>query len=307
MISYVSRRLVGMFLTTLLATFLIYGCMQLVPGDPVIAMFYPDVPDPERMAVLREQLGLNRPFPVRYLGWLYDAFHGDLGESFKQNRPVAQIIAKNVPPTFQLAALSMVFAIVIGLGTGILAAILKTKFFGSILMVLALFGVSAPMFWVGLLLIFGFSLHLEWFPSYGTGGIARLILPAITLGLYCGGFLARFTRSSILDVKSLDYVLTARAKGLSELIVNTKHILRNAMIPIVTIAGYLAVRIFGGAVICEIVFARAGIGNLLVQAIIATDYPLVQGLLVVVTGITIAINFLVDMSYAYIDPRVQYA
>lgn len=306
MFTYVTHRLVQMIITLLITTFVIYGAMQLVPGDPVVAMFYPDLPSPERMTVIRHELGLDQPFMVRYWNWLTGFLRGNFGESFKQYRPVSEILVQNFPPTVELACAGIVFSIVVGLVCGIAAGVTNNIWVDQGLMVFALFGISAPSFWLGLMFIMIFSLWLGWFPSYGVGGIMRLVLPGMTLGLYGGGYLARFARSSILEVKFLDYVVTARSKGLREWKIAVKHVFRNALIPVVTIFGVLVGRMLGGAVIVETVFGRSGLGHQLIRAIMDKDFPTVQSLLVFIVAITIVVNLLVDISYAYIDPRIRY-
>ena len=295
-----------MAVTLLVASVVVYGAMQLVPGDPVVAMFFPNVPSAERLESIREELGLNQPFLTRYVLWLAGAFRGDLGESYKQYRPVADILAQNIPPTIELAVAGIVVSLLIGIPIGVLAGITESKWIDNLAMVLALVGVSAPSFWLGLLLLLVFSLYLGWFPSFGIGGFAKLVLPALTLGLYGGGYLARFARSSVLEIKYLDYVTTARAKGISEFRVTLNHILRNALVPVITMSGMLAGYMLGGAVIVETVFGRPGVGNMLVRAISDKDYPLVQALLFFTVGVFIFVNLVVDLSYAYIDPRIRY-
>ena len=295
-----------MAVTLLVASVVVYGAMQLVPGDPVVAMFFPNVPSAERLESIREELGLNQPFLTRYVLWLAGAFRGDLGESYKQYRPVADILAQNIPPTIELAVAGIVVSLLIGIPIGVLAGITESKWIDNLAMVLALVGVSAPSFWLGLLLMLVFSLYLGWFPSFGIGGFAKLVLPALTLGLYGGGYLARFARSSVLEIKYLDYVTTARAKGISEFRVTLNHILRNALVPVITMSGMLAGYMLGGAVIVETVFGRPGVGNMLVRAISDKYYPLVQALLFFTVGVFILVNLVVDLSYAYIDPRIRY-
>ena len=295
-----------MIVTLLVASAVVYGAMQLVPGDPVLAMFFPNVPSPERLESIREELGLNQPFVVRYVQWLGGAFRGDLGESYKQYRPVADILRQTIPATLELALAGILVSLLIGIPVGVLAGITESKWVDNAVMVIALVGVSAPSFWLGLLLMLVFSLYLGWFPSFGVGGIAKLVLPALTLGLYGGGYLARFARSSVLEVKYLDYVTTARAKGISEFRVTIGHVLRNALIPVITMSGMLAGYMMGGAVIVETVFGRSGVGSMLVRAISDKDYPLVQALLFFAVGVFILMNLAVDLSYAYIDPRIRY-
>ena len=304
--AYAIRRWIQMVVTLLVASLVVFGAMQLVPGDPVVAMFFPNVPSPERLETIREELGLNKPFVVRYFDWLGGLFHGNLGQSYKQYRPVADILAQNIPPTVELAIAGVLVSLAIGIPVGILAGVTESKLVDNLAMLFALIGVSAPSFWLGILLMLLFSLYLGWFPCYGTGGIAKLVLPALTLGLYGGGYLTRFVRSSVLEVKYEDYVTTARAKGLTEFAVVLRHVLRNALIPVVTMAGMLAGYMLGGAVIVETVFGRLGVGNTLVRAISDKDYPLVQALLLFSVGIFILVNMLVDIAYAFIDPRIRY-
>lgn len=303
---YLVRRVAQTFITVFVASVIVYGAMQLVPGDPVVAMFFPNIPSAERLEVIREELGLNKPFLERYFDWFTSAIRGDFGESYKQYRPVADILAQNIPPTLELALAGIVVSLIIGIPLGVLAGITESKVIDNAVMVLALVGVSAPSFWLGLLLMLVFSLYLGWFPSFGVGGIAKLVLPAMTLGLYGGGYLARFARSSVLEVKHMEHVTTARSKGLKEWRVITRHVVRNAMIPVVTMSGMLAGYMLGGAVIVETVFGRPGVGNMLVRSISDKDYPLVQALLFFTVSVFIIANLAVDISYAYLDPRIRY-
>ncbi|MFC2105609.1 ABC transporter permease [Candidatus Bipolaricaulota bacterium] len=306
MLVYLIRRTLQMFMTLFVASLVVYGAMQLVPGDPVVAMFFPNIPSAERLESIREELGLNQPFLVRYIRWLGGALRGDLGESYKQYRPVTDIMKQTIPPTIALALAGLLVSLFIGIPVGVLAGITEKEWVDNSVMVIALIGVSAPSFWLGLLLMLVFSLYLGWFPSFGVGGIAKLVLPALTLGLYGGGYLARFARSSVLEIKYLDYVTTARAKGISELRVTMNHVLRNALIPVITMSGMLAGYMLGGAVIVETVFGRSGVGNMLVRSISDKDYPLVQALLFFTVAVFILMNLAVDVSYAYIDPRIRY-
>jgi peptide/nickel transport system permease protein len=307
LIGYVVRRVALLVLTLLLASLVIYGAMQFVPGDPILAMFFPRLPSEQVYNNMREQLGLDKPFLVRYAGYLGGILsRGDLGASFKQGRPVKTIIAENIGHTAQLAVGGLLVALILGIPIGFYAAVTRHRILDNALMVIALVGVSAPSFWLGILLILVFSLGLGWFPTSGIGGFATLVLPSFTLGLYGAGYLARFARSSVLEVKHADYVTTARSKGLSERQVNLKHVFRNALIPVVTMAGLLVGYMMGGAVIVETVFGRSGLGHVLVNAITQKDFPLVQGVLLVTVSIFCTVNLLVDLSYAYIDPRVKY-
>jgi len=307
LIGYATRRILLLILTLFAASLVIFGAMQLVPGDPILAMFFPRVPSPEVYQSLKRELGLDQPFVVQYLRYMGDVLlRADLGESFKQLRPVGVIIAQNLWPTTELAIAGILISLAVGVPLGVLAGITSSRWLDRTVMVFALIGVSTPSFWLGILLMLVFSLGLGLLPTSGVGGISRLILPGLTLGLYGAGYLARFARSSVLEVKHLDYVTTARSKGVSELTVNLRHILRNALIPIVTMSGLLAGYMLGGAVIVETVFGRSGLGHVLVSAISQKDFPLVQGILFFIVTMFSLVNLIVDLSYAYIDPRVKY-
>lgn len=307
MIGYVVRRIAYLLATVVIASMVIYGAMQLVPGDPILAMFFPRIPSETVYNNMQEQLGLDKPFLVRYVDYIGQiALHGDLGESFKQMRPVSTVIAENIGHTAKLAIGGILIAMLFGIPMGFYAAITKSKFLDNSIMVIALVGVSTPSFWLGIILVLIFSLGLGWFPTSGIGSFNTLVLPSFTLGLYGAGYLARFARSSVLEVKHTDYVTTARSKGLSEQRVSIKHIFRNALIPVVTMSGLLAGYMLGGAVIVETVFGRPGIGHVLVNSINQKDFPLVQGLLLFTVSIFCIVNLIVDLSYAYIDPRVKY-
>ncbi len=307
MLGYAVRRILLLLLTLLAASLLIFGSMQLVPGDPIKAMFFPKTPTPERYESLKHELGLDKPFILQYFDYMKGILlHWDFGDSFKRLRPVSEIISQNLGPTSELALAGILISVLVGIPLGVMAASTSKGWLDNALMVFALIGVSTPSFWLGILLMLIFSLGLGWFPTSGVGGITRLVLPGFTLGLYGAGYLARFARSSVLEVKHLDYVTTARSKGLSERIVNLRHVFRNALIPIVTMSGLLAGYMLGGAVIVETVFGRTGLGHVLVSAISQKDYPLVQGILFFIVAMFSVINLLVDLSYAYIDPRVKY-
>jgi peptide/nickel transport system permease protein len=303
---YLVRRLLQLLLTLLISTLVIFGAMEFVPGDPILAMFFPRVPTREVYDSVRTQLGLDKPIVTRYVSYLWRVFHGDLGTSFKQGRSVALIIGENLKPTLELGLAGVLISIVVGVPLGFIAALTRRRSIDMIVMGIALVGVSTPSFWLGIILMLVFSLTLGWFPTSGVGGVRYLILPGLTLGLYGAGYLARFARSSVLEVKHMDYVTTARAKGLKESIVNGRHVLRNALIPVVTMSGLLAGYMLGGAVIVETVFGRSGIGHVLVNSISQKDFPLVQGILIFTVALFSLANLAVDISYVYLDPRVKY-
>ncbi len=257
--------------------------------------------------LLREQYGLNDPIHVQYLRFVGRAIQGDLGRSLQFKRPVIDEIRTQLPATLQLTAAAMVVALTVGLGLGILAAIRPHSLLDAFTMSIAMAGVSFPSFWVGLMLLLIFSLALGWLPATGTEGIERLIMPAATLGFGAAAIIARLTRSSLLEVLQQQYIVTARAKGLSFVKVVFRHALRNALIPVVTIVGLQFGNLLAGAVVIETVFSRQGIGRLLVTAILGRDFPLVQGVILFVASVYVIVNLLVDLSYALIDPRIRYA
>lgn len=259
----------------------------------------------ERIAILRHQLGLDQPAYVQYARFLSGAIHGDLGRSLFTGRPVLEMILEQFSATVQLAAASMVLGLVVGLFLGILSALHEGSWVDNLCMVLAATGVSVPHFWLGLMLIFTFSLRLGWLPATGQGGIQRLIMPATVLGLTLAATVARLTRSSLMEVMQQEYITTARAKGLRERMVVSRHALKNALIPVVTIVGLEFGWLLGGAVVTETVFSRAGLGRLAVQAVLWKDFPLVQGTVLFAAIFYVSINLGVDILYAFLDPRIS--
>jgi peptide/nickel transport system permease protein/oligopeptide transport system permease protein len=277
----------------------------LVPGDPVKMMLAEFVTNPDQVAQMRAQLHLDEPILKQYGRFVTNAVRGDLGTSIRSRRPVTIEIGENLGSTAQLALAAMVVAIGLGIPLGLLAALSRNSWLDVASMGTALLGVSMPSFWLGLLLIFVFSLHLAWFPATGGGDLQHLILPAITLGMIAAAIIARLTRSSMLEVLGQDYVRTARAKGLGGFAVVVRHALKNALIPIITIFGLQFGNLLAGAVIVETVFSRPGLGRLIVGGILNKDFPLVQGVVLFVATIYVVINVLVDVAYAYADPRIR--
>ncbi|MEM3484635.1 MAG: ABC transporter permease [Candidatus Methanomethyliaceae archaeon] len=307
MIFYCIKRLLLAIVTIFVASFVIYTAVELVPGDPVLAMFFPRIPSEEIIKAVRTQLNLDKPFIIRYAIYIHNViFHGDFGTSFKQQKAVLQIITENISATVELAFFGIGVGLLLGIGAGMVAGLLSDSFFDRLLMPLSLTGISMPSFWLGILLVLLFSVKLRWFPTSGTGGFQRLCLPGLTLGLYGAGYMARFSRASVVEIKYQEYITTARAKGLPEYVVAFRHVLRNASIPILTAAGILAGYMLGGAAIVETVFGRLGLGHVLINAINNKDYPVVQGLLLFNVIIFSLINLLVDLIYVYIDPRIKY-
>lgn len=305
MTKYAMKRLLAGIPTLLGIATLVFLMMQLLPGDPASVMLGFSATE-ERANALREQLGLNDPLYTQYVRYLAGLVRGHLGRSFSTQMPVTDLILERIPATAELAMAGLLFSSVVGIVIGVTSAMHRDTWFDSGGMFVALLGVSVPGFWLALLLILTFSVRLGWLPITGTGGIARLILPAFALGFQVTGIVTRLARSSMLEVLDQDYVRTAYAKGLKQSVVLYKHALRNAMIPVITVLGLQFGRLLGGSVIIESVFGREGIGRLLVDAILAQDIQLVQGTVMVTASVYVLVNILVDLSYAFFDPRVRY-
>ena len=307
MLIFVARRVLAVGPVLFGVTLAVFSMLFLVPGDPVKMMLAEFVTNPDQIAQMRAQLHLDEPILQQYGRFVGNAVRGDLGTSIRSRRPVATEIAENVGSTAQLALASMAVAIGLGIPLGLVAALGRNSWLDVAAMVVALLGVAMPSFWLGLLLIFAFSLHLGWFPATGGGDLHHLVLPAVTLGMIAAAIIARLTRSSMLEVLGQDYVRTARAKGLAWWGVVVRHALKNALIPIVTIFGLQFGNLLAGAVIVETVFSRPGLGRLVVGGILAKDFPLVQGAVLFVAVAYVLINVLVDVAYAFVDPRIRVA
>jgi peptide/nickel transport system permease protein len=309
LLRFVFRRLLlalPVFIGVTLVTFVL---MYVVPGDPVAVMVEEKMAstDPTAARLFREKWGLNDPLPLQYLTFLWNAARGDLGLSYRSEQPVLESILERFPATAALAAAALAIAVLIGIPLGILAALRQNTALDAAAISLATFGVSIPNFWLGLLLIYFVAVELRWLPPSGYGpAYPYLILPAVTLGTGLSAVIARLTRSSMLEVIRQDYVRTARAKGLAERRVILLHALRNAAIPIVTIIGVQSSGLLSGAVITERVFSWPGVGRLLIDSIGARDLPIVQGCVLFIATVFILLNLLVDLSYAWLDPRIRY-
>ena len=275
-------------------------------GDPVLLMLPGDASDQE-IEELREQLGFNDPLYVQYVRFASKAIRGDFGESLYYHVPVMELVMERLPASLELAVAAMVFALVLAVPIGIISAVRRGSMLDMGSMLGALLGLSMPHFWLGIMLMLLFSVHLGWLPTSGRGTMAHLIMPAVSLGLSLMAMFARLTRSVMLEVLSLDYIRTARAKGLREEIVIAKHALKNALIPLVTVAGMQFGFLIGGTVIIETVFAWPGLGRLVVQAIFSRDYPLVQAIVFVLSLLFVGMNLLVDILYVYLDPQISYS
>ena len=273
-------------------------------GDPVLLMVSPDAP-PEVVTTTRHVLGFDRPLYEQFGRYLGNALQGNLGVSLRMNRPVTTLILERLPATLQLTVAALVIAVVVAIPAGIVSAVKRGTLIDRLAMAGAVAGQAVPIFWLALLLIAFFGVRLRWLPVYGSGSLAHFVLPAVSLSTIIMGRLARLVRSSMLEVLGQDYVRTARAKGVGESRVLAVHALKNAAIPIVTLLGLQFAQLLGGAVVTETIFAWPGIGRLVVEAIFNRDFPVVQGVVLVVSLIFVAVNLLVDLSYAVLDPRIR--
>jgi peptide/nickel transport system permease protein len=306
MTRYVVRRLLATIPTVLAVTVLVFLVLQLVPGDPAEVFLGEHRSTPALLAEVRHEMGLDRPLYVQYFSYLWNVLHGNLGISLFNKQPVTKQILTALPYTLNLALSAMLISTALGIILGIISALKHNTWVDSLAMGVALVGVSMPVFWLGLLLIFFFSVRLHWFPPLGQGSLSRLVLPAAALGLLSSATLARLVRSSMLEVLSEDYIRTARAKGLAETAVIIRHALRNALIPAITVLGLQFGGLLSGAVLTETIFARLGLGRMYVESILNKDITMVQGLTLMIAISIILTNLLVDLSYAVLDPRIRY-
>jgi peptide/nickel transport system permease protein len=314
MTQYILRRL-------LQSLFIIWGCatlvffmLRLIPGDPVVQMLGPEY-TPQAAEALRHKLGLDQPLPVQYLRWFGSVLTGDLGGSIATGETVAEIIADGLPKTLSLAIFSFLIAVAIAVPAGIIAALRRNSVLDYGASIIAFVGVSMPSFWIGIILILIFAVRLHWLPAIGYSSLSedgfsewfkRLILPSIAIGTGYSAILMRFVRAGLLEVLGSDYVRTSRAKGLPERVVILRHALRNALIPVVTVIGIQLALLLSGAVVTETVFSIRGIGRILVGAIFDRDYPIVQGVILLVAVIFVLANLIVDVVYTFLDPRIRY-
>jgi peptide/nickel transport system permease protein len=306
MLGYIRGRLVAAVPVVFGVSVVVFLMLHLVPGDPISVMFADSALPPDQVALLRKQLGLDDPLPVQYAHYIGKALTGDLGRSIRTNRPVLPEILNQLPSTVQLTVASMGVAVLFGVSLGCLAALGRNTWLDGVSMAVALLGVSMPSFWLGLMLIFLFTVALGWLPATGEGGLERLLMPAIALGLFATAVIARVTRSSMLEVLGQEYIRTARAKGLRERVVVVRHALRNALIPVMTMVGLQAGILLSGSVVVETVFSRQGLGRLIVTAILAKDFPLVQGAVLFTAVMYVVLNLVVDVAYSWADPRIYY-
>ncbi|MEK4244476.1 ABC transporter permease [Psychrobacillus sp. FSL K6-2684] len=305
MSSYLFKRITTMLITIVGVSILVFMIIHLIPGNSVNHILG-DYATEESIQELESRLGLDRPITVQYVSYMANAIQGDLGTSFITGYTVVEEIMNRIPVTAQLAFYSILFGSFLGIGIGVLAAVKKNTIYDQLAMTLALIGISAPGFWIALFLILLFSYQLSIFPISGYSGFYSLILPSITLGLGTAGSMARMTRSSMLDVIKQDYIRTARAKGAGAYRLIFQHCLQNAVIPVITLIGMQFGYLMAGAVVTETVYALPGLGSLIVSAISTRDIPTVQGLLLFMGSIIILVNFVVDLLYTKLDPRIQY-
>lgn len=304
MIKYIVRRLIALIPVLLGVTLIIFTLLYFTPGDPALVMLG-DEATPEAIAQIHEELGWNDPFWVRYFNYVVDLLHGDLGVSYTNGRPVFDLLVERLPKTITLALISTTIAVTLGILLGVIAAIKQNSIFDNLCMLLALVGVSMLHFWQGLLLMLLFGVKLGWLPISGWGEVGNVVLPSLTIGLGSMAIIARMTRSSMLEVINQDYINFARAKGQKNGKIITGHELRNALIPIITTIAIQFGNMLGGSVITETIFAIPGVGKLMVDSIRSGNYPVVQGGVLLIAFIYCINNLLVDVIYAFVDPRVK--
>jgi peptide/nickel transport system permease protein len=312
MFAYLVRRIAAIVPTLIFVSMLIFGLQQLLPGDPAVVLAGEER-DPNVVAYLRQKMHLDEPLPVRYAYWIKGVLHGDLGESLRMQKPVRELILEKLPVTIELAAFAIVIALLIGVPMGIVSAVKRNTAWDYAANAVALWGLSTPNFWLGIMLILLFSVTLGWLPASGfvspfedlKANLAALIMPAFVLGNAIAAVLMRHTRSAMLQVLSSDYVRTARAKGLSERGVILKHALRNALIPVITLGALELGTLLSGAVLTEQVFTIPGFGKLIVDAVFNRDYAVVQGVVLFTATAYILLNLLADIAYVVVNPQIK--
>ncbi len=333
MFNYIIKRLLALIPILIGVAIIVFLIVHLIPGDPAQTMLGERASD-EALAKLREDMGLNDPLPVQFWRYVKDLLRGDLGRSIMSNNPVSEELSQRFPATLELSFFAIMFAVFVGVPAGIFASINQNSWFDNLSMLIALMGVSMPIFWLGLMFIWLFAVELGWFPPSSRIGVGleftpmtnlyvidsiiqlnfaafkdvihHLFLPAVALGTIPMAIIARMTRSSMLEVLKKDYIRTAYAKGLKRKMVIFKHALKNAMVPIITVVGLQFGVLLGGAVMTETIFSWPGLGKYLVDAIYARDFPIVQGGILFFAGVFVMVNLIVDLSYALVDPRIQY-
>ncbi|EFC90849.1 binding-protein-dependent transport systems inner membrane component [Dethiosulfovibrio peptidovorans DSM 11002] len=305
MFKYIFKRVLMLVPVLIGVTFIVFSMLYITPGDPARMVLGEQAPQ-ESVDELRQEMGLNDPFFVQFGRYVYKAVvHGDIGRSYITKRPVVQEIWAAFPVTLKLSAMAMVIAMIVGIPCGIVSAIKQYSLFDNVVTVFAMIGISMPVFWLGILLILLFSVRLGWVPPSGFDSVSTMILPALTLGAQSVAIITRMTRSSMLEVIRQDYIRTVRAKGQRERVVIWKHALGNALIPVVTISGIQFGILLGGAVLTELIFSIPGVGRLMVESIKMRDFPVVQGGVLFIAVAFCVVNLLVDLVYAWLDPRIK--
>lgn len=300
---FIVLRVLYSIVTLFILSMTIFTIVRLT-GDPALLMAEPGA-RPEDLARVRQQWGLDLPWPVQYVSFMQNVFTGELGKSFNYRLPVSELYFQRLPNSLQLALVATMISLLVGIPAGIISAVRVNSLWDNLGKIIALLGLSIPGFWLGLVLILVFSVWLRWLPTSGTGDWRHLIMPAIALGWYFSASLLRLTRSSMLEVMRSEYIKLARLKGLPETVVIAMHAFKNALIPVFTLAGVNLVVMINAAVIIEVIFAWPGIGRLLYEGIFQRDFPLVQGVVVMAGFMIIGVNLLVDVLYAFIDPRIR--
>jgi ABC-type dipeptide/oligopeptide/nickel transport system permease component len=304
MTAYLLKRFLLAIPVLILTALLVFSALHLAGGDPVMLLVPPTAPEATREAV-RARLGLDQPLPIQFIKYMSRVLRGDLGQSILNRRPVMELIIEKLPVTLELGVAAFVLAYLLAIPLGTIAALNRNSFLDWASMALALIGVSMPGFWLGLILIFAFAVHFRWFPPTGYGSLKHLVLPALALALPRVGRIARITRSSLLEVIGQDYIRTARAKGLAEWTVVIRHALRNSLVPIISLMGLDLGYILGGSVVIEHVFARTGVGDMMLRAIFSRDFPVLQGCMFMLALAIILSNIIADVTYVIVDPRIR--
>lgn len=313
MYAYIIRRILATIPVMAVVAVFVFLLLFLTPGDPAVVIAG-DYARPEDIARIREQLGLNRPLYIQFFTWVGNVFSGDLGISIFSNLPVARLIGQRLEPTLMLALCTMIFAIIVAVPLGVLAAWKAHSWIDRTVMIFAVLGFSVPVFVIGYVLMWAFSINLGWFPVQGYKSISEgigpflssIALPTLALGMVYVALIARMTRASVLEVLGEDYIRTARAKGVGNRTLLLRHALKNASVPIVTIIGVGVALLIGGVVVTESVFNIPGLGRLTIDAVLRRDYPIIQGVILVFSGIYVLVNLLIDLSYTVLDPRISY-
>jgi len=306
MTRYIARRLLGAIPVLWGVASLVFVVMRLLPGDPAALMLSEAGGSAEAISALRAEMGFDAPPIVQYAQYLLRLLQGDLGTSLFNHRAVVTIIAEQLPSTIALAVASMIVASSLGVSLGIIAAARRNTWLDRLATTISATGVSIPIFWSSLLLVWLLSLHLGWLPATGQGGVAHLIMPALVLGFASSGAIARLVRASLIEVMDQDFIRTARAKGLRESTLMLRHTLKNALIPVITMIGLQFGFLLGGTVVTETIFSRQGIGRLMVDSILWKDFPVVQGVVLLAALVYTIVNLSVDVAYAFLDPRIRY-